>query len=170
LIVLFISAVANARNHKNTRKIECLESFAEGVRASGGSVVVEWETPIYTQSFGSDVRLGNYKHRWPQYLIAKQIIAEQRRTGNHTMCIDASCWKYVDINSNYLRYSIGGPFYDRAEYANQNSDDSKWIEISRTSWCKIKIYKNKKRWTYFNLYATRWWLCNENIESHVLAQ
>mgnify|MGYP000020266290 CR=1 FL=1 len=38
------------------------------------------------------------------------------------MCIDASCWKYLDNQGTYLRYSLNGPFYDRAEYANQNSN------------------------------------------------
>jgi hypothetical protein len=76
--------------------------------------------------------------------LRQQIIAEQRRTGNHTMCIDASCWKYLDANSNYLRYSIGGPFYDRAEYANQNSDAGKWIEISQRFGVKLKPIKTKK--------------------------
>jgi len=45
------------------------------------------------------------------------------------MCIDASCFKYLDDHGTYLRYSIGGPFYDRAEYANHNSDATKWNEI-----------------------------------------
>jgi hypothetical protein len=48
------------------------------------------------------------------------------------MCIDASCWKYLDDQGTYLRYSLGGPFYDRAEYANHNSDATKWNEIRNT--------------------------------------
>jgi hypothetical protein len=63
-------------------------------------------------------------------VLRKQIIADQRRLGNDTMCIDASCWKYLDDQGSYLRYSLGGPFYDRAEYANRNSTDDKWQEIS----------------------------------------
>jgi len=62
--------------------------------------------------------------------LRKQIIAEQQRHKFHTMCIDASCWKYLDDYGTYLRYSVGGPFYDRAEYANHNSDDTRWMEIS----------------------------------------
>jgi hypothetical protein len=62
--------------------------------------------------------------------LRKQIIAEQQRRKFHTMCIDASCWKYLDDYGTYLRYSVGGPFYDRAEYANHNSSNDKWMEIS----------------------------------------
>jgi len=39
--VVYISSVANPRKH--SRKIECLESFADGVKNSGGNVVVEWD-------------------------------------------------------------------------------------------------------------------------------
>ena len=142
--VVYISSVANARNHKNTRKIECLESFAQGVRASGGSVVVEWENRYTPSRLAVMLGWATTNTGGRNISLRQQIIAEQRRTGNHTMCIDASCWKYVDNNSNYLRYSIGGPFYDRAEYANQNSDDSKWIEISQRLGIKLKPIKTKK--------------------------
>jgi hypothetical protein len=66
----------------------------------------------------------------PNIALRKEIISQQQRHGFHTMCIDASCWKYLDNASSYLRYSLDGPFYDRAEYANHNSDGTKWQEIS----------------------------------------
>ena len=142
--MVYISSVANARNHKNARKIECLESFAQGVQASGGSVVVEWENRYTPSRLAVMLGWAATNTGGRNISLRQQIIAEQRRTGNHTMCIDASCWKYLDNNSNYLRYSVGGPFYDRAEYANQNSDASKWIEISQRFGVKLKPIKTKK--------------------------
>lgn len=127
-VVVYISSVANPRKH--TRKIACLEAFAEGARAQGASVVVEWEhryTPSYlavilgwatTNTGGRNIEL------------RKQIISEQRRQGFHTMCIDASCFKYLDNRGSYLRYSLGGPFYDKAQYANHNSSSYQWQRIS----------------------------------------
>ena len=38
--IVYVSSVANAKKH--SRKIACLESFAEGVKNSGGTVSVEW--------------------------------------------------------------------------------------------------------------------------------
>jgi hypothetical protein len=127
-VVVYISSVANPRKH--TRKIACLEAFAEGARAQGASVVVEWEhryTPSYlavilgwatTNTGGRNIEL------------RKQIIAEQRRQDFHTMCIDASCFKYLDNHGSYLRYSLGGPFYDKAQYANHASSPYQWQRIS----------------------------------------
>jgi hypothetical protein len=54
------------------------------------------------------------------------------------MCIDASCFKYLDDTGTYLRYSLGGPFYDRAEYANKNSDSTKWQEIQKALHISMK--------------------------------
>ena len=138
--VVYISSVANPRKH--TRKIECLESFAEGVRASGDSIVVEWEHHYTPSRLAVMLGWATTNTGGRNIALRKQIIADQRRFGNHTMCIDASCWKYLDTNSGYLRYSLGGPFYDRAEYANKNSNASKWIEISQRIGVQLKTIKS----------------------------
>ena len=127
--VVYISSVANVRKH--IRKIQCLESFAEGVRATGDSVVVEWEHRYTPSRLAVMLGWATTNTGGQNIALRKQIIAEQRQRGNHTMCIDASCWKYLDNHGSYLRYSLGGPFYDRAEYANCNSTGSKWQEISQ---------------------------------------
>ena len=126
---MYISSVANARKH--TRKIQCLESFAQGVRATGNSVLVEWEHRYTPSRLAVVLGWATTNTGGRNIVLRKQIIADQRRLGNHTMCIDASCWKYLDDHGSYLRYSLNGPFYDRAEYANHNSTDAKWQEISR---------------------------------------
>ena len=134
--VVYVSSVANVKKH--TRKTQCLESFATGVSASGGRVRVEHDY-VYTPSRLA-VMLGwattNIGGR--NIALRKEIIAEQRRRGQHTMCIDASCWKYTDEGSRYLRYSLNGPFYDRAEYANRNSDNTKWNEIQQALHIELK--------------------------------
>ena len=125
--VVYISSVANVKKH--SRKSQCLESFATGVAACGSRVHVERDY-VYTPSRLA-VMLGwaTTNTGGHNITLRKKIIAEQRRLGYRTMCIDGSCWKYIDTDSRYLRYSLDGPFYDRAEYANRNSDSAKWQEI-----------------------------------------
>jgi hypothetical protein len=77
--------------------------------------------------------------------LRKQIIVEQRRRGLQTMCIDASCWKYTDQDSRYLRYSLNGPFYDRSEYANHNSDSAKWNEIQQALHIELKLSQSNSQ-------------------------
>ena len=141
-VVVYISSVANPRKH--TRKIECLESFAEGVRATGKSVVVEWDHRYTPSRLAVMLGWATTNTGGRNITLRKQIIADQQRLGYHTMCIDASCWKYLDDTSGYLRYSLGGPFYDRAEYANKNSDATKWIEISKKLNVQLKPPKDNQ--------------------------
>jgi hypothetical protein len=128
-VVVYISSVAHPEKH--SRKIECLESFAQGVTHAGGRVHVE-RTNTYTPSrlavilgWATPASKGG-----SNIALRKQIISEQQRNRGHTMCIDASCFKYLDNQGTYLRYSIGGPYYDQANYANQNSTADRWNKIS----------------------------------------
>ena len=126
--VVYVSSVANYRKHH--RKIECLESFAAGVKQCGSSVVIEYDYNYVPGRLAVMLGWATTNTGGRNIALRKQIIAEQQRRKFHTMCIDASCWKYLDDYGTYLRYSLGGPFYDRAEYANYNSDNVKWMEIS----------------------------------------
>lgn len=135
-VVVYISSVANPKKH--SRKIDCLESFAQGVRASGDSVVVEWEHRYTPSRLAVILGWATTNTGGPNIVLRKQVIAEQRKFGHQTMCIDASCWKYLDNHGSYLRYSLNGPFYDHAEYANRNSNNSKWLEISGTLGVQLK--------------------------------
>ena len=133
---VYVSSVANPRKHP--RKISCLENFAQGVAATGDTVITEWDTQYRPSRLAVILGWATTNTGGRNIVLRKQIIAEQRRLGFQTMCIDASCWKYLDNHGSYLRYSLDGPFYDRAEYANHNSDDAKWSEISRTLGVQLK--------------------------------
>ena len=126
--VVYVSSVANYQKHH--RKIECLESFAAGVKQCGSSVVIEYDYNYVPGRLAVMLGWATTNTGGRNIALRKQIIAEQQRRKFHTMCIDASCWKYLDDYGTYLRYSLNGPFYDRAEYANHNSNNTKWMEIS----------------------------------------
>ncbi len=139
-VVVYVSSVANPRKH--ARKIQCLESFAEGVKQSGDPVRVVWDYQYKPSRLAVILGWATTNTGGPNITLRKQIIAEQARRGAHTMCIDASCWKYLDDAGTYLRYSLGGPFYDKAEYANRNSSIDKWNEISSALNISLLPYAN----------------------------
>lgn len=128
-VVVYVSSVANA--HKFPRKTACLENFAQGAKAVGANVVVEYDYKYTPSRLAVMLGWATTNTGGHNITLRKQIIAEQNRHGYKTMCIDASCFKYLDDTGTYLRYSLGGPFYDRAEYANQNSSSAKWNEIQQ---------------------------------------
>jgi len=139
-VVVYVSSVANPRKH--TRKIACLESFAEGVKNSGHRVHVEWDFKYTPSRLAIMLGWATTNTGGRNISLRKEIIANQQSRGFKTMCIDASCWKYLDNSGTYLRYSLGGPFYDRAEYANQNSGPDKWQEISQKLNIHLQPTKN----------------------------
>ena len=128
-VVVYVSSVANA--HKFPRKTACLENFAQGAKALGANVIVEYDYKYTPGRLAVMLGWATTNTGGHNIALRKQIIAEQNRHGYKTMCIDASCFKYLDDTGTYLRYSLGGPFYDRAEYANKNSSSAKWNEIQQ---------------------------------------
>lgn len=134
--VVYISSVANPTKH--SRKIQCLESFAAGVRAEGDTVKIEWNYTYTPSKLAVMLGWATTNTGGRNITLRKQIIAQQRKANRNTMCIDASCWKYLDNHGSYLRYSLDGPFYDRAEYANKNSTPDKWLEISQALNVQLK--------------------------------
>lgn len=128
-VVVYISSIANA--HKFPRKAACLENFAQGVTASGAKVIVERDYKYTPSKLAVMLGWATTNVGGRNIALRKQIISEQQRYGFKTMCVDASCFKYLDDAGTYLRYSLGGPFYDRAEYGNKNSSADKWNEIQQ---------------------------------------
>ena len=106
-------------------------AFATGARAQGAQVHVETDY-VYTPSKLA-VLLGwpSPEQKTPNIKLRAQVVEQQHAHGRHVMCIDSNCFKFVDHNSMYLRYSIGGPFYDTGNYANSNSNNSKWNQLSQ---------------------------------------
>ena len=113
------------------RKIDTLEAFATGASRMGANVLIErdyvfrpaklavilgWPSPIATT---------------PNIKFRAEIVAKQKAQGNHVMAIDANCFKFGDVDSKYLRYSLNGVFYDTSEYANKDSTSEKWDTISQ---------------------------------------
>ena len=139
--VVYVSSVANAKKH--SRKIACLESFAEGVTATGHTVKVEWDYRYSPSRLAVMLGWATTNTGGPNITLRKQIIQEQQRRSAYAMCIDASCWKYLDNAGSYLRYSLGGPFYDHAQYANKNSNDSQWLRIQRDLGVSLRPYQSR---------------------------
>ena len=127
-VVVYLSSL---QKQNSSRKIDTLMAFATGARAQGAQVHVETDY-VYTPSKLA-VLLGwpSPEQKTPNIKLRAQVVEQQHAHGRHVMCIDSNCFKFVDHNSMYLRYSIGGPFYDTGNYANSNSNNSKWNQLSQ---------------------------------------
>lgn len=142
-VIVYKSSVLNISKHP--RKESCLQSFADGARLAGANVHIE-NSYRYTPSKLA-VILGwiTQDKTTPNVLLRQQIVDGQNSYGGKTMCIDAGCWKYADIHNRFLRYSLDGPFYDQAQYANKQSDSKAWKRISKSLEIDIKPWRTKGR-------------------------
>lgn len=142
-VIVYNSSVLNLNKHP--KKASALNSFAQGAARCGATVRVA-NNYVYEPSRLA-VILGwvTQDKNTPNILLRQQVVDGQKLHGGKTMCIDAGCWKYADKENRFLRYSINGPFYDSAEYANHNSTSDKWNKIKSTLNLEIKDWKNKGR-------------------------
>ena len=153
-VVVYLSSL-----HKQTpgRKVDTLTAFADGARLQGARVHIETRYTI--QSAKLAVILG-----WPSPIqttenikLRAKIVEHQKQQNNHVMAIDANCFKFKDLDSKYLRYSINGVNYDSSEYANKNSDASRWNILSRDIGLDIKDWKRDGEYILFLIQRDGGW-------------
>ena len=145
-VVVYLSSL-----HKQTpgRKVDTLTAFADGAKLQGARVHIETRYTIQPAKLA--VILG-----WPSPIqttenikLRAKIVEHQKQQNNHIMAIDANCFKFKDLDSKYLRYSINGVDYDSSEYANKNSDSSRWNILSNDIGLSIKDWKRDGEYILF---------------------
>ena len=153
-VVVYLSSL-----HKQTpgRKVDTLTAFADGAILQGARVHIETRYTIQPAKLA--VILG-----WPSPIqttenikLRAKIVEHQKQQNNHVMAIDANCFKFKDLDSKYLRYSINGVNYDSSEYANKNSDASRWNILSRDIGLDIKDWKRDGEYILFLIQRDGGW-------------
>jgi hypothetical protein len=137
-VVVYLSSLPRIADRN--RKVEVLQAFAEGARAQGASVLVQTELQVVDCRLAVILGWVGTTIRGSHIQLRQSVIDHQRRSGQHVMPIDASCFKFVDPDSYFLRYSLDGVFYNTNNYANANSSNSKWQQI------QSKLNLNLKPW------------------------
>lgn len=140
-VIVYNSSVLNISKHP--KKASALSSFAQGAASLGASVKLENEHKYTPSKLAVILGWVTQDKTTPNVLLRQQIVKGQEQTGGKTMCIDAGCWKYADPDNTFLRYSLDGPFYDQAEYANHNSSPDKWDKIRQTLNLDMKDWRTK---------------------------
>ncbi len=129
-VVVYLSSLPRIADRN--RKVEVLMAFADGASAQGARVMIQKQPQIIDCRLAVILGWVGTKIRGPHIQLRKNVIDHQMARGNHIMPIDGSCFKFVDHNSMFLRYSLDGVFYNSNNYANRNSDASKWNQIKQT--------------------------------------
>jgi len=126
-VVVYLSSLPRIADRN--RKVEVLRAFAEGAQAQGARVLIQSDPQVVDCRLAVILGWVGTTIRGPHIQLRNNVINHQHRTGHHVMPIDASCFKFVDTDSYFLRYSLDGVFYNTNNYANANSNNDKWQQI-----------------------------------------
>jgi len=139
------------------RKVDTLMAFADGAKRAGARVLIETKYTYRPSKLA--VILG-----WPSpnpsarnIVFRQEIVDKQAASKNHVMSIDANCFKFVDKDSAYLRYSIGGVWYDTSQYANKNSEPTRWQQLSRDFNLSLSPWKTEGDYILFLIQRDGGW-------------
>ena len=137
-VVVYLSSLPRIADRN--RKVEVLQAFAQGAQAQGARVLLQSQPHVVDCRLAVILGWVGTKIRGPHIQLRQDVIDRQQQTGQHVMPIDASCFKFADNNSHFLRYSLDGVFYNTNNYANTNSSDYKWKQI------KVKLGLDLRPW------------------------
>lgn len=153
-VVVYLSSL---QKQTPGRKVDTLTAFYQGAAQVGAWALLEKDF-IYRPAKLA-VILG-----WPSPILSTQnikfraeLVESQKRSGNHIMAIDANCFKFSDTDSKYLRYSINGVYYDTSQYANKNSDASKWNQLSRELGLTVQSWRDQGDYLLFLIQRDGGW-------------
>lgn len=139
-VVVYLSSLPRIADRN--RKVQVLKAFATGAEAQGARVLLQTECQVVDCRLAVILGWVGTKIRGPHIQLRKDVIARQQQTGGHVMPVDASCFKFADPESYFLRYSLDGVFYNTDNYANHNSTDAKWQQIKHTLRIDMKPWRN----------------------------
>lgn len=126
-VVVYLSSLPRIADRN--RKVEVLQAFAQGAQAQGARVLIQTELQVVDCRLAVILGWVGTTIRGSHIQLRQNVINHQLRTGHHVMPVDASCFKFVDADSYFLRYSLDGVFYNTNNYANAGSNNTKWQQI-----------------------------------------
>jgi hypothetical protein len=138
-VVVYLSSLPRIADRN--RKVEVLQAFANGVRKQGNTVLIQTELKIVDSKLAVILGWVGNKIKGPHIQLRQDVINHQRASQQHIMPIDASCFKFCDPASKWLRYSLNGVFYNSSNYANHFSTDQKWQLISQDLGLKLQPWR-----------------------------
>ncbi len=129
-VVVYLSSLPRVADRH--RKVQVLKAFADGARHHTAKVLIQDQLDVVDCRLAVILGWVGQKIKGPHIQLRRDVITRQQQMNHHVMPVDSSCFKFADPNSIFLRYSLDGVFYNKNNYANQNSNDAKWNQIKTT--------------------------------------
>jgi len=116
--------------NKNKEKTLVLSNFHKGVP---DNISTEVFTPTWEESRLAVIQgwVHENSQSSPHLNFRRNVIDNQKRTGNHTLTIDSNLFLYADPGNtkSYLRFSLNGVFPTTGNYFTGKVDPGRWNKI-----------------------------------------
>jgi len=123
-VVVYLSSLPRIADRN--RKVQVLQAFYQGACNIGVDAVIQSNPQVIPARLAVILGWVGTSIAGPHIQLRKDVIASQQKLNRHVMAIDGSCFKFADTNSRWLRYSLGGVFYNTNNYGNRGSGNQKW--------------------------------------------
>lgn len=138
-VAVYFSSLPRISDHN--RKVQVMQSFADGTLSLGLTTVIQREKHIVPAKLAVMIGWVGTSIKGPHIQLRKNLIQHQQQHGHKLLAIDGSCFKFVDHSSRWLRYSLDGVYYNSSNYANINSSDQHWQQIQNDLGLELRPWR-----------------------------
>ena len=142
-VVVYLSSLPKIAGRN--RKTDVLRSFAAGAQQLGMHTLLQDQHQVIPARLAVILGWVGVNIRGPHIQLRQNVIDQQRRSGTHVMAVDGSCFKFADVENEFLRYSLGGVYYNTDNYANHDSDAAKWLAVSQRLGLRLEPWRTAGR-------------------------
>lgn len=140
-VAVYHSSVPSTRNEE---KIELLNNFSQGVRATGDEVIDVRESKYVNADVGViQGWLGSGEISTRHLMLRNTVIQEQLSNNKYVVSADSNLFLYTDTSNphHYLRYSFNGVFPNTGIYCDSQIDPQRWQSIKSKLGITVKDYR-----------------------------
>jgi hypothetical protein len=114
-VVVYLSSLPRIADRN--RKTEVLQAFVQGCESLGLQTLAQTTNTVVPCRLAVILGWVGAKIKGPHIQLRRSVIESQKQQGSHVMAIDGSCFKFADVQNQFLRYSIDGVQYSRSNNA-----------------------------------------------------
>jgi len=140
-VVVYLSSLPKIAGR--SRKTDVLRAFAAGAQQLNMTTLLQDQHQVVPARLAVILGWVGINIRGTHIQLRQNVIDQQQQSGHRVMAIDGSCFKFADLENEFLRYSLGGVYYNTDNYANQASDEHKWLAISQQLGLNLRPWREK---------------------------
>ena len=125
-----LGTLPKIKNHN--LKVQIMRAFADGAKCAGARVLVTEDRSFHNTRLAVMIGWVGMNFSGPHIYYRRDLIEHQKHIGGKIMSIDGSCFKFSHSGDMWLRYSLDSVFWNAGNYANKNSNNTHWQDISRS--------------------------------------